>query len=59
MFANLRISLVSLLTSIIDSLTFYPKLKKAILLNLGHAPRVVLDVGGNKGQSISFFFKIR
>ena len=58
MFANLRISLVSLLTSIIDSLTFYPKLKKAILLNLGHAPRVVLDVGGNKGQSISFFLKL-
>ena len=58
MFANLRISLVSLLTSIIDSLTFYPKLKKAILLNLSHAPRVVLDVGGNKGQSISFFLKL-
>ena len=58
MFANIRISLVSLLTSIIDSLTFYPKLKKAILLNLGHAPRVVLDVGGNKGQSISFFLKL-
>ena len=54
MFANLRISLVSLLNSIIDSLTFYPKLKKkAIFLILGHAPKVVLGVGGNKEQRIS------
>ena len=58
MFANLRIPFVSLSTSIINSLTFYPKLKKAILINLGHVPRVVLDVGGNKRQSISFFLKL-
>ena len=26
--------------------------------NLGHPPQLVLDIGGNKGQSISFFLKL-
>ena len=59
MFVNLRIAIVTLLTEIMDSLTFYPKLKRAIILNLGYAPKLVLDVGGNKGQTISFFFKAK
>ena len=42
----------------IDLITFYPKLKKAIIQNLGHPPQLVLDIGGNKGQSISFFLKL-
>ena len=58
MFVNLRIAIVTLLTEIMDSLTFYPKLKRAIILNLGYAPKLVLDVGGNKGQTISFFLKL-
>jgi len=58
MFVNLRIFIVSFLTYLIDLLTFYPRLKKTILLNLGNPPKLVLDVGGNKGQSISFFLKL-
>jgi FkbM family methyltransferase len=58
MFVNFRIFIVSYLTYLIDLITFYPKLKKTILLNLGHPPKVVLDVGGNKGQSISYFLKL-
>ena len=58
MFVNFRISIVSFLAYIIDLATFYPKLKKIILLNLGNPPKVVLDVGGNKGQSISYFLKL-
>ena len=58
MFVNFRIFIVSYLTYLIDLVTFYPKLKKTILLNLGHPPNVVLDVGGNKGQSISYFLKL-
>ena len=58
MFVNLRIFIVSFLTYLIDLLTFYPRLKKIILLNLGNPPKLVLDVGGNKGQSISFFLKL-
>ena len=58
MFVNFRIFIVSYLIYLIDLVTFYPKLKKTILLNLGHPPKVVLDVGGNKGQSISFFLRL-
>ena len=58
MFVNLRILIVSYLTYLIDLATFYPRLKKTILLNLGNPPKVVLDVGGNRGQSISYFLKL-
>ena len=58
MFVNFRIFIVSYLTYLIDLLTFYPRLKKTILLNLGNPPKVVLDVGGNRGQSISYFLKL-
>ena len=57
MFINFRIFLVSYLTYLIDLVTFYPRLKKTILLNLKNPPKVVLDVGGNRGQSISYFLK--
>ena len=59
MLIKIRIFFVTLLTTLIDLITFYPKLKKAIVQNLGHPPQLVLDIGGNKGQSISFFFKIK
>tara|TARA_A100001234_G_C12518390_1_gene339139 strand:+ start:43 stop:774 length:732 start_codon:yes stop_codon:yes gene_type:complete len=58
MFVKFRMFIVSYLIYLIDLVTFYPKLKKTILLNLGHPPKVVLDVGGNKGQSISYFLKL-
>ena len=58
MFVKFRIFIVSILIYLIDLATFYPRLKKTILLNLGHPPKVVLDVGGNKGQSISYFLKL-
>ena len=58
MLIKIRIFFVTLLTTLIDLITFYPKLKKAIIQNLGHPPQLVLDIGGNKGQSISFFLKL-
>ena len=58
MLIKIRIFFDTLLTTLIDLITFYPKLKKAIVQNLGHPPQLVLDIGGNKGQSISFFLKL-
>ena len=58
MLVNLRVLIVSFLTNLIDLLTFYPRLKKAILFHLGYPPKLVLDIGGNKGQSISFFLRL-
>ena len=58
MFVNFRIFIISFLTYLIDLLTFYPRLKKTILLNLKNPPKLVLDVGGNKGQTISFFLNL-
>ncbi len=58
MFVNFRIFTVRILTYLIDLLTFYPRLKKIILLNLKDPPKLVLDVGGNRGQTISFFLNL-
>tara|TARA_X000000950_G_C13880170_1_gene646561 strand:+ start:126 stop:857 length:732 start_codon:yes stop_codon:yes gene_type:complete len=58
MLLNFRIFIISFLIYLLDLVTFYPRLKKIILLNLGNTPKLVLDVGGNKGQTISFFLNL-
>ena len=55
----MRVRIISRLLWTIESLFFYPKLKRRIskLPVLVHQP-VILDVGANSGQSIKFFRKI-
>jgi len=58
MLLKIRRSLIVLYSTLNDLIIFYPKLKKTILKNLGRSPELILDVGANKGQSISFFLKL-
>ena len=58
MLLKIRKSLVVLFITLSDLVSFYPKLKKTILKNLGRPPKLILDIGANKGQSISYFLKL-
>ncbi len=50
------INLVSKVIWIIESATFYPKLKRTYQeIYKDDSPQIVFDVGANKGQSIDFF----
>lgn len=65
---SIRISWVSMISSLmwfIEKIFFYPKLSKAYKslnlidsINLSGRQLTVLDIGANKGQSISFFKRI-
>ncbi len=57
----IRIKTISTVIHIVEFIFYYPNLKKAvkeIILDDGNPGSIILDVGGNRGQSIKFFSKI-
>jgi FkbM family methyltransferase len=60
-FKTLRIKTISLIIHILEMFIYYPKFRKVVKkrvtddLNLSS---VILDIGGNRGQSIIFFSKL-
>ena len=60
-FRILRIKTISTIIHIVERIFYYPQLKKAIsevTLDDGNPESIILDVGGNRGQSIKFFSKV-
>lgn len=53
-----RIYIVQTLIQLLENLFFYPKLRRFYADRLSVTP-FIIDVGANKGQSISFFKRIR
>lgn len=57
----IRIKTISTILHVVELIFYYPKLRKTvnqIILDDGNAESIILDVGGNRGQSIKFFSKI-
>jgi FkbM family methyltransferase len=54
---KLRTYIIQKLIEINENIFFYPKLKKFYSLKLNNRVPYIIDVGSNKGQSISFFLK--
>jgi FkbM family methyltransferase len=57
--ARSRIRLISLAIWLCEYAFFYPKLRQSLLALPGPNPQsVIMDVGGNRGQSVKFFRRI-
>ena len=54
-FSRFRLFLITAYIRLNEIVLFYPRLKKVFKNKLGYPPSVVLDIGANKGQTISFF----
>jgi len=57
----IRIKTISTILHVVEHIFYYPKLRKTvnqIILDDGNVESIILDVGGNRGQSIKFFSKI-
>ena len=58
---KIRIRLISAILGLLENVFFYPKLRKVIsslLTDSLNQPSKILDVGGNRGQSVKFFRSI-
>lgn len=54
---TLRIRLIQYLLCLIERLVFYPRLAAYYKREINKADPIVIDVGANRGQTISFFIK--
>lgn len=57
----IRIKAISTLLHVVEHVFYYPKLRKTlneIILDDGDERSIILDIGGNRGQSIKFFSKM-